>query len=224
PQVAQAFTIVTANAVNGTFSSVNWPSGVSGNINYTATSVEINITGITLPLHLLSFSGSVLPTGRNQLQWKTANETNVELFTIERSAEGLNYSLLLTQHAVGTGNHSYQTTDDNPLAGLNYYRLKMVDKDGRFTYSNAVALKNAAGNVYRLFPNPAENNVLIKHPAGELQASIQVTQSDGKIVKKQKIVLGATETNLDVSQFSPGIYVIQINFGNTMHTLTLIKK
>lgn len=224
PQAAQTFTIITANAVTGTFTTVTWPSGVMGTVTYTATTVELNITGSTLPLHLISFTGSVLQSGKNQLQWKTANEDNVDFFEIQRSDNGNTYSLLLKHSAVGTGDNSYQVVDINPVNGLNYYRLKMTDKDGRFTYSSIIRLKNNGNTGFSLFPNPAKNNLIVTHPVGREQAFIQIVQGDGKVVYKQTISVGAVQSSLDISALTPGLYFVSVYSGKETYSFKLIKE
>lgn len=223
PTVGQTFTIVTATAVSGTFATVNWPAGVNGTIIYTATTVQINILSV-LPLHLLSFTGSVLQNGKNQLQWKTANEDNVNFFEIERGDNGNRYSPLLMQAAVGHGDNSYSVVDANPLSGMNYYRLKMVDKDGRFTYSNIIRLKNNVKSVFSMFPNPAKNNLVVTHPAGSDQSFIQLVQADGKVVYNQNITAGAVQSSLDISALKPGIYLVSVFSDNQTSSFKLVKE
>ncbi len=220
----QTFTIVTAAAVAGTFATVNWPAGVTGNVVYTATTVEITVTSVALPLNLISFSGSVLQNGKNQLQWKTANEDNVDYFSIERSENGTNFSFLDKKLAVGTGNHVYEQIDVTPFAGYNYYRLKIVDKDGKFVYSNIIRLKNNASTNFSIFPNPAKSNLIVTHPVGSERSFISLLQADGKLLLKQKITSGALQTSLNISRLIPGVYIITVNAGKVTNSYKLIKE
>ncbi|MEO9021429.1 MAG: T9SS type A sorting domain-containing protein [Ginsengibacter sp.] len=224
PVAGQTFTIVTAGAVSGTFATVNWPAGVGGTVTYTATTVELNIIAGALPLHLLSFTGSVLQNGRNQLQWKTANESNIDYFSIERSDNGNTFTQLLKQTAVGMGDNSYEIVDANPLPGLNFYRLKIVDKDGKFTYSDIIRLKNNANSSFSVFPNPAKNNLVVTHPAGDQQSFIRLVQADGKVVYRLTISVGAIQSSLDISKLTPGIYFVLVYAGNTTNTFKVVKE
>ncbi len=223
-QAGQHFTIVTANAVSGTFAIVNWPAGVIGTVTYTATTVELNIVSGPLPIRLISFTGSLLQNGKNQLQWETANEDNVDYFAVERSGNGTIYSQLLNQTAVGKGDNNYRAVDANPLSGLNYYRLKMVDNDGKFTYSNIIRLKNNANESFSLLPNPAKNNLIVSHPAGDQQSFIRLVQADGKEIFTQKISLGSIQSSLDISKLTPGMYFVLVYSGNTTNTFKLVKE
>lgn len=224
PQAGQTFTIITANTVSGAFTTINWPSGVSGTVNYTGTTVELNITSVTLPLHLVNFTGSVLQTGKHLLQWKTADENNVDLFEVERSENGNDFSLLTRHRAVGVGDNNYQVLDENPLGGFNYYRVKTVDKDARFVYTNTIRLKHATKSVFSLFPNPAKNNLVVTHPMGSQQSTIQLMQADGKVVYKQKIPAGAIQSSLDISAFTPGAYIVVISSASETKSIKLVKE
>ncbi len=223
-QAGQTFIIVTAGAVSGTFATVNWPAGVTGNVVYTATTVELNVISGTLPLNLISFSGSVLQSGKNQLQWKTANEDNVAYFAIERSDNGTQFTFLAKKAAAGTGNNSYEQLDANPFAGNNYYRLKIVDNDGKFVYSNIIKLKNNASTNFSIFPNPAKNNLIVTHAAGSERSFISLLQADGKLLLKQKITTGALQSSLDISRLIPGVYIITVGVGKNSSSYKLIKE
>jgi hypothetical protein len=85
----------------------------------------------TLPVKLISFTA-----GRSNqsvlLSWKTASEEGFDHFEIERSADGRSFQKIATIHAAGAG-YPYQHIDQVPLTGQNFYRLKMVDQDGKFS-------------------------------------------------------------------------------------------
>ena len=110
--------------------------------------------GSSFPVELLSFTaeraGSVV-----DLNWETASELNASHFVVERSADGLTFDSLLRTQAQGTttDHHAYQAQDGSPLAGRSYYRLKQVDLDGTFSYSQVVEVM-IDRNLIRAFPNP----------------------------------------------------------------------
>ncbi len=224
PQTGQTFTILTAAAVSGTFATVNFPAGFTGTVTYNATTVVITINAVVLPLRLLSFTGSVLQTGKNQLLWKTADENNTDFFGLERSANGSNYDPLLKKTAIGRGSNSYEALDENPLKGLNYYRLKMVDKDARFTYSNTIILKNNNAGKFNFYPNPVKNALLIDHAAGDQNSFVQVAQADGKLMIKQQIVPTAVQTSVDFTKLLPGVYFVSITSGKETNTFKVVKE
>ncbi len=125
---------------------------------YDPTPAAVTITwSQTLPVKLISFSGR-LNGSKVDLNWVTANELNTKHFEVERSADGLRFSKLATVTAKGNSNSptSYDLVDPAPLKGVNYYRLKMVDIDGKFEYSQVVIIRieNSIQLVTKVAPNP----------------------------------------------------------------------
>ena len=94
-----------------------------------------------VPVTLVDFYASE-KSGKTLLQWATVTEVNSSYFEVQRSNNGLNYESIGTVNA--TGNSStridYQLMDYYPLLGVNYYRLRIVDKDGQFEYSKIVSI------------------------------------------------------------------------------------
>jgi len=111
----------------------------------------------TLPVKLISFSGRLNGT-KVDLNWVTANELNTKQFEVERSGDGQNFSKIATVNARGNSNTptSYDLVDPTPLQGVNYYRLKMVDIDGKFEYSQIVIIRidNSVQLITKVAPNP----------------------------------------------------------------------
>lgn len=98
---------------------------------------------VPLPIELLSFSAEC----SNQkiiISWITASEINNHFFTIERSAEGVNFQNIGTIAGAGNSNQNpyYTFEDSEPLEGISYYRLKQTDFDGKFEYSKVIAVEN----------------------------------------------------------------------------------
>ncbi len=108
-----------------------------------------------LPVRLVSFSAQQLD-GQVQLKWQSASEENTSHFDVERSADGQQFDPLLTKKAQGNSAAlvSYNAIDNSPLSGTSYYRLKMVDLDGTFEYSNIVAVHAEGTVLVRPYPNP----------------------------------------------------------------------
>ncbi len=102
-----------------------------------------NFTCSTLPITLLSFTGST-EGQRNLLQWSTASEVNSRYFTLQRSADGLNWQDLSTMDAAGvsTDKKYYRAYDPEPAAAINYYRITQTDASGNTEKFNIVAIDN----------------------------------------------------------------------------------
>lgn len=94
-----------------------------------------------LPVSFLSFTGKINQKGEAILNWKLTQQQNMNGFEIERSTDGQSYQKIgfvkVSSEAI---NSEYNFVDKSPLAGLNYYRLKIIDQDGKFRYSTIVSV------------------------------------------------------------------------------------
>jgi alpha-tubulin suppressor-like RCC1 family protein len=140
--------------------------GVLGNggttsVNYAFVPIACQTTSI-VPITLSSFTAQN-KNSTNLLLWTTENETNNKHFEIQRSVDGINFITIGKVNAIGnstiTTNYSY--TDNAPTYGTNYYRLKQVDVDGTFTYSNIEKIKNIKLGGITIYPNPASNALFV---------------------------------------------------------------
>jgi hypothetical protein len=131
-------------------------AGVSNSNNW----ITFGRRGVTsLPVRLVSFTGQQLD-GQVQLKWQSSSEENTSHFDVEKSADGKNFSPVLTKKAQGNSAElvSYNALDNSPLSGTSYYRLKMVDLDGTFEYSKMVAVSAESELLVRAYPNPSKGN------------------------------------------------------------------
>lgn len=120
--------------------------------------------GTPLPVRLASFSATPAESS-TRLEWRTAEEENASYFEIQRSPDARIWtSLPINTPAIGEGGHHYVAIDASPLAGVAYYRLKMIDLDKTFAYSQIVSVDFAGtGNSpVVLFPNPVTDKLYIR--------------------------------------------------------------
>ena len=178
-----------------------------------------------LPVQLISFTAhkqnnSVL------LNWETASEQNTSHFSIERSNDGIQFSLLADVTATGNSQSlkNYSFTHDNPVTGINYYRLKQVDLDGRFKYSNAVKVIMQKDNLIHLYPNPSVNNTLLVFSKPVEKVTVNIFSATGQLVKSIFIANGQTRQLIDISALSKGIYTFRIISDETSGILKLVKE
>ncbi|HEY8400440.1 MAG TPA: glycosyl hydrolase [Cytophagaceae bacterium] len=177
------------------------------------TTITYKVCPETLPVQWLSFEA--IKQGNNALlNWKTASEKFNSHFIIQRSDDGKDFEDIGTVQGNGTRNEVsvYSFTDYNPVQGINYYRLKQVDQDGKFVYSTIKTV--LFGSNFIIYPNPASNHLYIKTFGEE---SIQVynytmLNSAGQEVLKDKF---QNNTNrLDLSNLSSGLYLLMIKNDN----------
>ncbi len=118
---------------------------------------------VPLSIELLDFE-TTCSEGKVRLHWATAKEINHDSFGIERSQNGVDFSLIERIDAAGNSNEIryYAYTDENPLTSLSYYRLKQTDFDGKYEYSSVkFASCGVEKNSFIIYPNPASNNISI---------------------------------------------------------------
>ena len=118
---------------------------------------SINSTATPLPITLTSFSGRQIMK-QITLNWSTASELNFDFFDIEKSSDGATFQSIATVKGQGTTNirHDYSFTDEKPLIGKNYYRLKSVDFDGYTEYFDVVSVDFTADKLFFISPNPSD--------------------------------------------------------------------
>ena len=166
----------------------------------------------TLPVSLTEFKGSKTSLG-NLLSWATQSETDNQYFELERSGDGLNFISIKSVSGAGTSTtkRSYSYLDTNPLAGVNYYRLKQVDGNGAFSYSKEIiAINNQLeAEELKAYPNPGTGLVTVQLPSESADAEINVYNQAGKLIESYTNVLGNNHT-VDISKQPTGIYYIQI--------------
>jgi hypothetical protein len=183
------------------------------------------VTNIPFPVKLMSFNGRNNGT-TNELTWITATEQNNKDFSIERSEDSKNWRAIGSQLSKAQNGNSnekltYTFTDKSPNAGMEYYRLKQTDRDGKVTYSTYISVNSNAGLNVKIYPNPATETINI---SGVTQGDvIRVADITGKVVLEQK-----AENNLaiiNLGNLSTDMYFIQVvSNGNIVHTQKVIKK
>lgn len=172
-----------------------------------------------LPLNLLRFTGR-RQGGDIALNWRTTNEVNTSRFEIQRSDDGISYSVIGTVASFNRpGDHDYALIDPRVAPGVHFYRLRMIDADGRFTYSAIVRIVIDDDKAFRIYPNPAKDLVQVETTIP--YHSIRVTDMMGRTsVVWRKTANG----QYDISKLPPGVYVLKILGDDLIKTYKLVKE
>jgi PKD repeat protein len=184
------------------------------------------ILSTPLPVTLLNFDG-YHANGKNVLTWKTANEQNNSHFEIETSKDGRNFYQIgrVEGKNIPSSVSDYTFTDQLPATGINYYRLKQMDMDGRSTYSKIISVTvNDMQRTFTVYPNPAKNKITIDFAEPSLHTSIELFAADGKLVKKLSPGNIQRSLSVDISQFNSGVYFIQIRSDKGLQQFKFIKE
>jgi trimeric autotransporter adhesin len=181
-----------------------------------------NTNPITLPLQLLKFKGA-LENNATHLQWETANETNTSHFVVERSIDGNNFSNIGTVAAAGNsmGAQKYDYMDyaaTHQSSSTLYYRLKMVDLNGDFTYSKVITIvSKPSGYTIALYPNPIHDVLKVKLALSKAeQVEIQVTDMNGRIIYKESrfVSTGTNELKINTTSWPSQLYAVRVTGTN----------
>lgn len=186
--------------------------------------------GVVLPIELSAFTAQPINSTDVQLDWTTASETNSSHFDAERSIQGISWEGIGTVAAAGNShlNLFYRLIDNNvfdpnkPTETNFYYRLKMVDFDGQFKYSNVrhAKFENRGLYVGDPFPNPSGlGNASVQLPVsvnGETNLLIVVYDNQGRIVSTNDGQLHTGNNNLTITTGTLylGVYYIQLTMEN----------
>ena len=177
-------------------------------------------TNITVPLKLTDFSGS-RTAGAIRLNWQTTNETNVRNFEVQRSLNGVDFRTIGTvaafNNAAGTGQYGFadQQTEALEAKTTLYYRLKMNDADGVFTYSRVAAITAIkSGDVLIVYPNPVTGSSLqVQVKTGSSpKVVLQIQDISGRLISTQTLITTANSTTtipVDISRLPTGIYQLK---------------
>ncbi|MEO6949835.1 MAG: T9SS type A sorting domain-containing protein [Ginsengibacter sp.] len=171
------------------------------------------------PVVLTNFDVQTV-NNKNVLAWSTSQESNSNYYSIEHSTDGNNFEAIGQIAAAGNSSNAsnYTYTDANPAAGINYYRLKMVDLDNSVKYSSIKSVRNTAGNIsFKAYPNPTVGTLYLDIPSDRSdRATLSVTNVSGQIVLKNEIALkpGKNTIPVKVNSLSSGTYIIKVELGN----------
>jgi hypothetical protein len=177
-----------------------------------------------LPLSLISFTAKQVEEG-NLLQWETEQEINTSHVIVERGIDQKVFTSVSPEIKTlgGQRSNDYTWTDNLPLNGNNYYRLRMVDMDGRTDYSPIVVVKNSKNGfgITDVFPSPVQDQLTIQYNSiEEGEVLIRVTDIAGRIVMEQKTEAQKSDnqTIIPVAALNSGIYSVILQNGSSVST------
>ncbi|MBA2251052.1 MAG: T9SS type A sorting domain-containing protein [Chitinophagaceae bacterium] len=175
----------------------------------------------TLPLRLLNFSAAAANTFVN-VTWQTTFEQNLKTFEIEHSADGITFTKIGNVIPVNNPSGSaYVFKHFYPVPGANFYRLKIIELDGAYSYSNIklVDLKSSQPPV-TIYPDPADKYFMVKTDLQNF--SLDIIAADGKLIRTLQHI--NTNLTVDVSGLPSGLYNIRINSKSKITNTFLIVK
>lgn len=175
---------------------------------------------VVLPVEWLGFNGRK-DNGLHLLEWSTASESNSDFFAIERSRDGLHFEEIHRMQAAGfsTQVKNYLAVDDDPLSGVNYYRIRQVDYDGASDYSTTIALEpDSYSQSFHVFPNPAKDRVTVQ---SDLVGRLIVKDMMGRPIRELEWK-GDTQL-IHIDSWPDGVYTLELETEHGVLMQRLIK-
>lgn len=211
--IDNGFTPATSNTATVTF---NYPAAIA------------------LPVKLNYFAAQLSNNTKVDLKWSTATEINASHFVIERSIDGKKYSEIGIEFAAGnsTSIKNYQFTDNigSTDKTVYYYRLRMVDADGRSEYSAVRIIRIGKQNetivTILTYPNPVTSEVRITIPANwqGKKATYEVVNANGQTAKRTEVANASQTETLNTSSLAPGFYLLKVTCDNATAIQKIIKQ
>ncbi len=182
-----------------------------------------------LPVELVDFNAVKNNKNEVEVSWKTVSEINNDYFEVEKSQDGVNFTSFVQIEGAGNSQNEldYATLDRNPFSGISYYRLKQVDFDGHFSYSEIKAVEIDTDVQVVLFPNPTENVLNVSTSTNrETIVFYQIVDLTGSIIYSNEFSVesGKQISVIDVNELKPGVYFIQLSSDNINKSIQFIKQ
>jgi hypothetical protein len=196
--------------------------------NLTATSAvdntffaKYNCTSVTLPVELFSFYGES-SGGINHLHWSTASELNNRYFEVERSSDGENFESIGTVNGMGNSTHlvNYAFDDRDWIGHMNYYRLRQVDFDGSFRFSDVIIIRNEFADASISVSTISHGVFQVECSAAEIESAI-VYDLNGREVMHFQSNPGTNRFVIDLHESVDGIYFLTMVTREGIYSLKL---
>ncbi len=229
PITAPATPAETDIRVAGQFTDPgNAPTGLT--LNNNAVIATYTASGSVLPLRLLSFNGSKHDNSVD-LKWQTSSEINTDYFEVQFSTNGSQWNVIGNVKAAGNSNiqQNYGLVHHSPVTGTNFYRLKIIDKDKKASFSNIITINfTIVGiSINSVNPNPFEDRIKIEISSDKNdKIYFQLSDNLGRIVKTLNSVLqkGVNQVWMnDLGSLSKGIYTLEIKTAYTTYGVKVKK-
>lgn len=217
--------LIEADTLIGTIVTFTAPPGWNLQYNYPSTG-QLSAGYGGIPVELVRFGAELLPNGQVGLNWETASELNLHYFGVERSSNGISFEQVgkIVATEQGAKGSIYGLTDEKPMPGQSYYRLRMVDLDGSEAFSNlaGIFIEKQAKDPFVVFPNPTNGFVTVHWPEQDVLENLALTNMTGQTLavwNKESLV-----QPIDLQGVPPGVYMLVFNTGNAVLAKKLVLK
>lgn len=199
--------------------------------NYTSSAqpftLDWTLTGgaslgcVPLPIELVTFTGQK-ENDYVRLEWTTFSETNNDYFTAEKSMDGINFNEINTVDGAGNSTQiiNYNLLDNNPIVGINYYRIKQTDYNGQFAYSSIISVDFVSTQSFlnNIHPNPTNNDISFDfYSISKGELDIQIIDCFGRVMfeNTETIIEGKSTVFSQISELIAGVYSLKVRLDKT---------
>ena len=205
-----------------------------GNCSTSTASTDCGSTvydaSVHLPVELTYFKGEAME-GYNSLTWQTASEKNSSHFEIERSMDGRSFEIvdMVESSHFSTRTQNYSLSDFDLIEPLYYYRLKIVDYDGEYAYSDVINIVNSESKteIGDFQPNVIHHQTQLPiQTTSNQEVKIQVVNTLGQVVQynEYNISAGYHTLPLDFQNLPAQVYYVSIQVGEKLTTRKILKE
>lgn len=191
------------------------------------TSTLMLVQGLSvLPVDLVSFQAEMQGSRAVTITWSTASESNNDYFDLEKLTSTGKFVSIARIDGKNKPS-SYRFVDQEVVPGKMYYRLKQVDNDGAFTYSNTVEVSAQFATGMTTYPNPVKDILTVQLPDSEgANFQIRLLDLSGRSVWEQNVVNWKGNLEIAVQQIPTGMYLLRMTTvdGQTFHAKIQVQK
>lgn len=181
-----------------------------------------------LPVELVDFQVWATPIQQVELHWQTETELNNDYFAIERSSDGKGFKEILRLKGAGTyqGFLDYDALDNRPFSGNNYYRLRQVDFDGTFSYSEVrhvfLDMRTDILDI-NVYPNPTEDFLQVDFTQPlEQEGQMELYNLHGQLVRSYELGAGSFQQELNLTELPKGAYLLRVQLNGAVSSQKVI--
>jgi hypothetical protein len=179
-------------------------------------------TSVIVPVRLLNFNAK--PLGNLvEINWDVTEEINIGKYEIEYSTNALDFNKIGSINAKGVnGNSNYLFYHNNPINGVNYYRLKMINIDGSYSFSPIRVVNFIKTSTIKIYPNPVINSLTVSvNKQDNKLNTVKLYNNVGQLIITKSF---AINTQLDLTSLASGTYLIRVDDGTEIKIFTIQKK
>jgi hypothetical protein len=197
--------------------NLNFQLGDGSNTNKNTPTYIAGVGCFPLPVHLRSFNANKCEKTNVCLTWESASELNMKCYDVESSTDGIYFRRIATLPAKNEIKNNYYFKDLNAKGKL-YYRLKMIDIDQTFSYSEIVEINYSNETAIQIFPNPSNTSIRI-HGLNGLSVVELITMQGQTVIQIQTT---SSKIEIPTNELRNGIYQLKIYQNHQVKTEKLV--